>query len=41
MLFITKREIENMKKRVIDYTTGMTAFDLFEFEHANEDWEIL
>ena len=41
MIFISKAEIEQMKKKVIDPQTGMTEFDLFEWNHSNEDWEVL
>lgn len=39
-VFISRQEIEKMKKNILDEETGMTEFDLFEFNHANEDWVI-
>ena len=36
-VFITKKEIEEMKKKVIDKETGMTEYDLFENQHCYED----
>ena len=41
MIFISKAEIEQMKKKVIDPQTGMTELDLFEYNHCYEDVEIL
>ena len=40
MVFISRSEINKMKKKTIDYKTGMTEFDLFEANHAYEDWKI-
>lgn len=39
-VFISKEDVEKMKSNVLDEETGMTEFDLFEFNHCNEDWEI-
>lgn len=40
-VFISKADIERMKKNVIDSATGMTEFDAFEAQHCYEDWEIV
>ena len=40
-VFISKQEVERMKKHIIDPATGMSEFDLFEWEHCYEDWEVL
>lgn len=40
MIFINRSEINRMRKHVIDRTTGMTEFDLFENQHCFEDWNI-
>ena len=40
MVFISQREIDKMKKNVIDKQTGMTEFDLFEAQHCYEDWKV-
>ncbi len=36
-VFITKKEAERMKMKVLDNETGMTEFDLFENQHCYED----
>lgn len=36
-VFITKKEAERMKLKVLDNETGMTEFDLFENQHCYED----
>ena len=41
MIFITRSEINRMKKNAIDEETEMTEFDLFENQHSYEDWEII
>lgn len=41
MVYITKAELDAMNHNVIDDDTGMTALDLFEWEHAYEDIIIL
>lgn len=41
MVFITRSEINRMKKNVIDKETGMTEMDLFENQHCYEDWHII
>lgn len=41
MVFITRSEINRMKKNVIDNQTGMTEFDHFEYQNCYEDWEII
>ena len=41
MVFISRSEINRMKKNVVDEVTGATEFDLFENEHCYEDWQII
>lgn len=41
MLFITRSEINNMEKNIIDEELGITEFDIFESEHCYEDWQII
>ena len=41
MLFITRSEINRMKKNIIDEEIGLTEFDIFESEHEYEDWHII
>lgn len=41
MLFVTRSEVNNMKKNVIDEELGITEFDIFESEHCYEDWQII
>ena len=41
MIFITRSEINQMKKNIIDEELGITEFDTFEEAHCYEDWEIV
>ena len=41
MVFITRSEINQMKKNIIDEELGITEFDTFEEAHCYEDWEIV
>ena len=47
MLFITRSEINRMKKNVLPdcdteyWGVTLTEFDIFEAEHAYEDWYII
>ena len=41
MIFITRSEINQMKKNIIDEELGITEFDTFEEAHCYEDWEII
>ena len=47
MLFITRSEINRMKKNVLPdceteyWGMTLTEFDLFENEHCYEDWHII
>ena len=40
-VFVSKEDIEKMRNNVLDRETGMTELDLFEWNHSNEDWEVL
>lgn len=41
MVFISRSQINKMKKKIIDRQTGMTEFDYFENQHCYEDWNII
>lgn len=41
MVFITRSEINRMKKNIIDEELGTTEFDIFENEHCYEDWNVI
>ena len=41
MITIARSRINEMSKNIIDKETGMTEFDLFENQHAYEDWNII
>lgn len=41
MVFITRSQINKMKKNIIDRQTGMTEFDYFENQHCYEDWNVI
>ena len=41
MVTITRSELNKMAKNVIDISTGMTEYDLFESQHCCEDWNII
>lgn len=41
MVFITRSELNQMGQNVIDEETGMTELDLFENDHAFEDWHVI
>lgn len=47
MLFITRSEINRMKKNVLPdceteyWGMTLTEFDIFEHEHSYEDWQII
>lgn len=41
MIFITRSEINEMSKNIIDKETEMTEMDLFEAQHCYEDWKII
>ena len=40
MVFITREEIEKMKNTIIDFSTDMAEYDLFENQHCYEDWQV-
>lgn len=41
MVTITRSKLDEMERTIIDEETGMTALDLFEYNHAEEDWNII
>lgn len=41
MVFITRQEIEKMKNTIIDFSTDMTEYDLFENQHCYEEWQVI
>lgn len=41
MVFITRKELKEMKRIVLDEETGMTALDLWEWQHSYDDIEVI
>ena len=41
MIFIKESEIERMRNHIIDSETEMTELDMFEANHAFEEWKIM
>lgn len=41
MVFITRKELKEMERIVLDEETGMTALDLWEWQHSYDDVEVI
>lgn len=41
MVFITRKELKEMERIVLDEETGMTALDLWEWQHSYDDIEVI
>lgn len=41
MVYITKAELKRMENNVIDEETGCTELDMFEWNHAYDEWVVI
>lgn len=39
--FISKQQMEKMKKTIVDFSTDMTEWDLYENQHCYDDIIVL